>query len=82
MNEELFYNNNSNKNVKKEPKTCSICFNLIKKMNKWDRLTKGLSTVVLKPEIITLKCKHKFHANCILQWLKINKTCPNCRQNV
>lgn len=29
-----------------------------------------------------LECKHKFHTNCINNWLKQNKTCPICRKDV
>lgn len=25
-----------------------------------------------------LKCNHKFHMNCIEEWLKIQKRCPLC----
>ena len=28
---------------------------------------------------IELKCKHKFHKSCILEWIKINPICPYCR---
>jgi hypothetical protein len=24
-------------------------------------------------------CNHLFHKNCLIQWFKINKTCPICR---
>lgn len=27
----------------------------------------------------TLKCKHRFHKNCIDKWKISNNTCPNCR---
>jgi hypothetical protein len=30
---------------------------------------------------INFPCKHFFHNNCIFDWLKINPTCPICRQN-
>lgn len=38
----------------------------------------------LKDEIlITLpKCSHCFHKDCIIEWLKITKNCPICREEV
>lgn len=27
-------------------------------------------------------CNHKFHTQCIEPWLKNNKTCPNCREEI
>jgi hypothetical protein len=35
-----------------------------------------------KDKVRTLPCKHEFHTKCIDPWLRINKTCPNCRQDV
>ena len=32
-----------------------------------------------KVENIPLKCGHAFHDECVLEWFKINNTCPNCR---
>ena len=51
-------------------------------MSKWERLSKGLSTVEIIPEIIILKCNHIFHNQCITKWLNNNNTCPNCRMEV
>ena len=27
-----------------------------------------------------LKCKHKFHSRCIVNWLIRTNTCPTCRR--
>ncbi|KAL6861443.1 hypothetical protein ACP4OV_017143 [Aristida adscensionis] len=32
--------------------------------------------------LITLPCKHEYHARCITKWLKTNKTCPVCKYEV
>ncbi len=26
-------------------------------------------------------CGHKFHEDCLMNWLRINNSCPNCRLN-
>ncbi|OQS54873.1 ATL52 [Ecytonucleospora hepatopenaei] len=36
-----------------------------------------------KNEILTiLKCKHKFHDDCITTWFKVNNACPLCKQTL
>ena len=30
-------------------------------------------------DILTLKCKHYFHENCVSQWLIQNPHCPLCK---
>lgn len=30
-------------------------------------------------DIITTKCNHKFHKECLSEWKKVNNTCPLCR---
>jgi len=29
-----------------------------------------------------LSCGHEFHLDCIKDWIKINKSCPNCRKKI
>ncbi len=29
-----------------------------------------------------IKCKHRFHKDCVDDWLSINCTCPICRYNI
>lgn len=34
-------------------------------------------------EIVTnLKCLHNFHFHCIRRWLRITRSCPNCRKEI
>ena len=61
---------------------CSICLESLNIMNKWARLSKGLSTVSKFPDNLTLSCTHKFHYKCILKWFKFDNTCPLCRKVV
>ena len=44
-------------------KECPVC---------QDDFVEGVETIVLP-------CKHIFHPDCILNWLKLNGTCPVCR---
>lgn len=30
-------------------------------------------------DIRTLKCGHKFHINCIVNWTNLQLSCPECR---
>ncbi len=32
--------------------------------------------------IVKLQCKHFFHPHCILQWFKMNGSCPICKQKL
>ena len=45
---------------------CSICI---------DEFKKGDS-------IRKLVCKHKFHDNCLLEWVKLHSECPMCRKSI
>lgn len=33
-------------------------------------------------DIIIMDCHHHYHKKCGIAWLKINKTCPNCRKPI
>ena len=35
-------------------------------------------------EVICLRCdpRHIFHSECLKRWLRINNTCPICRQSI
>ena len=45
---------------------CSIC------LERYDKNDK----------IMNLKCNHKFHKDCLNEWLQNNNTCPQCRENI
>ncbi|KAA8533767.1 hypothetical protein F0562_031284 [Nyssa sinensis] len=51
---------------KKNIEECVICY---MKYKKGDYLT-------------TLPCAHQYHSKCITTWLKINKNCPVCQEEV
>ena len=75
------WNSMKKKNIVKP--MCSICLMPIIKLNKWDRLHKGLSVVdVTVQPYLTLECKHKFHSKCILKWFENQGTCPICRHQI
>ncbi|KAL2558587.1 E3 ubiquitin ligase BIG BROTHER-like [Forsythia ovata] len=33
-------------------------------------------------KLITLPCAHQYHSGCISHWLKLNKNCPVCQEEV
>ena len=33
-------------------------------------------------QVIELKCNHMFHKECLDPWIKTNKNCPLCKNNV
>ncbi|XP_068634463.1 E3 ubiquitin-protein ligase BIG BROTHER-like [Aristolochia californica] len=51
---------------KKDKQECVICCMVYKNGDK----------------LITLPCQHQYHSNCVSRWLKINKACPVCNEDV
>ena len=41
-----------------------------------------LEAFVITDKSITLKCGHKYHTHCIIDWLQRDNICPLCRQVV
>ncbi|KAK3128227.1 hypothetical protein QOZ80_6BG0458660 [Eleusine coracana subsp. coracana] len=41
-----------------------------------------LNTFKHGDSLITLPCRHNYHADCVTTWLKIEKTCPVCKYEV
>ena len=50
--------------------------------NESERCTVCLCDFDSGDEVRALNCSHKFHVECIDQWLSINKKCPLCREDV
>ena len=70
--EEVNYSHNRvvvRENVKEE--ICSICLEEL-----------FPEDVENANEVIELKCNHMFHKECLDPWIKTNKNCPLCKNNV
>ena len=76
-NQSINYNTNSSQNLLREviiikadeSNECAICFEECK------------SDSIDENRIVCMQnCKHVYHDKCIKEWIKINKTCPQCRK--
>ena len=41
-----------------------------------------MEDVTLNQEVTVLPCKHWFHGECVVAWLKEHNTCPHCRSPI
>lgn len=41
-----------------------------------------LSEMVVGEKVRILQCNHFFHNACVDEWLKVNASCPTCRENI
>ena len=60
--------------------SCIICLGELKseKENKKNEESEK-KKLLGKDEVTTLECGHKFHRNCVADWLKKEQSCPFCR---
>ncbi len=60
--------------------SCIICLGELKseKENKKNEESEK-KELLGKDEVTTLECGHKFHRNCVADWLKKEQSCPFCR---
>jgi len=56
-----------------EEECCSVCLEPYKG---------GDIVATLKPSFGGTSCKHKFHKDCLLEWLQDHEDCPLCRINM
>lgn len=33
-------------------------------------------------KLLQINCKHLFHEDCLMEWIRVNQTCPNCRFSI
>ena len=50
----------------KSVQTCSIC----------------LDDLLTEEGVVEVKCGHIFHAACIKDWMRKDKSCPNCKMDI
>ena len=79
-------NDNNDNNNNNEISNVSFAVDYLKKYNPIPTPTKDTECSICQEEAkknesnwTELQCKHKFHANCIAEWLKYRINCPNCR---
>ncbi len=41
-----------------------------------------ICTDPVESQVFKTFCEHIFHESCILTWLDVNNTCPNCRKRI
>lgn len=67
--------------------SCCICIDDLYKKSEKKKMKSSNKTIISKSaKCLELKCGHKFHKNCILDWFysaKLNSDkCPICRSNI
>ncbi|KAH7659519.1 Zinc finger RING/FYVE/PHD-type protein [Dioscorea alata] len=55
---------------------------LFSRKNKEDKCVICHDTYKNRVKLIHLPCQHNFHSKCVAHWLKINKACPICKEEV
>lgn len=71
-------------NLNKKPPAARHFIENLPKVNDFnpnDKCCVCLKEFVLN-ETVKMPCKHLFHENCIVPWLKLNNACPLCREEV
>ena len=52
---------------------CSICY---------EKLFEEKENEDEKRKVIKIRCKHRFHADCLKTWLNVKTDCPLCRSQI